>query len=725
MSESSSSQVPAPGLSLSGALLLALIALLPALSLTAFTSFELLRKGVASALGCLALIAWSVGLMRQRRVELAAPRVTIWLVCLAVWATIAIAWSPVPLLGALDASYMVALAGAALLALAPTDASPGRARLAGAAGLGTALAGALGMADAAGVGMLNVVWNPPGATGGWDAAEFGLVYYAIALPVLAAAQSLPLAKPARVLSGAGLLLGALHGGMMAAELSVLSAACLIAPLGLVGVLAHLKLSNAAPARWASALAIGLVVLGFPLAGVAPGSAGEPRVSDATDIAIFDMSARPIRIDSKLDKQLRNVTFITGRIESPPLGDARGYLWSVAGSLVAENPLVGQGAGGWWLRQTRAPHTEHPYAQRMFLEYPAMRSPHSAPLLIAVQYGLLGLALALIWVALTTAVGLAPLRGARLEPEQDAGWLMALGGWTGGLLVAPFFGLMDVAPATLLWVVSGGLLLRELVPTSPRFGWRAPWRGAEQRVFWPALTALVLGASMMAPPSLNLVSDYWRGVADHLMLRAYYDKAQEAYIKAFDMYPGHGDLAYNAALAAHRVGKLQNSRELLNLALTLRPDDARVLTLGATAHIRKRDVGPGIELSRQAIAAWPLHIEAHKGLAISYNLGNDMERAASALQDVIKLAPPAEIEAALRFQLAELYEGPLSKPALAIEQYELALKQLGQGTMRDRAAERLAELKRRIQRERLEREGKPIPPELRIPEDDGHGHGHPH
>lgn len=711
------------GLAPSTAILLALVVALPALCLTGFSSFELLRRGVFSALGALALAAWSIELMRRRRFELAAPRVFIWLLCLTGWAMLATAWSPVPLLGALDASYAAALLAAGLVALAPNDDGLARGRLAVATGLGALIAGALGMIDAAGLSPLNVLWNAPGVAGGWDAAEFGFVYYAVALPLLAGAQALTLGKPARVITLGGLGLGALHAGMLCAELSVLSSALIAAPLVLVAALTravsseHLK-----PVAVACGAALAMLIAGFPLAGVAPGASGEQRVSDATDIPILSTEARPLKINALLDSQVRNPTFIIGRIESPPLDGLRGYVWSVSQLLIADRPLVGQGGAGWWLRQTRHPVELHPWANQMFLEYPALRSTHSAPLLVAVQYGLLGLALALIWALATTLVGASGLR-AKLEGEQAASWVMAAGGWTGGLLVAPGFGLLDSPAASALWILAGGAFLAELKHNAPRYGWRAPWRATEQGVFLPALLALILGSALMVPPSLNMLSDYWRGTGDNLMLRAYYERAQEAYIKAFDLYPGHGDLAFNAALAAHRIGKLQGSRELLNLALVLRPDDSRVLVLGATAHVRKRDVGPAIELSRRAVAAWPLNIEAHKGLAISFNLGNDFAKAAEALQAAIKLNPPADTESGLRFQLAELYEGPLAQPSLAIEQYELALKKMKDGMMRTRAVERLTELKRRVQRERLEREGKPVPPELRIPEGhDGHNHG---
>jgi hypothetical protein len=712
------------GLSLSTAVMLALVAGLPALCLTGFSSFELLRKGVFASLGSMTLILWSLELMRRRRVQLAAPRVSIWLICLAVWIVIAIAWSPVPLLGVLDASYALALVAGALVALAPTDAGLGRGRIAVAAGLGTIIAGALGLIDAAGLSPLTVVWNAPGATGGWDAAEFGLVYYAVALPLLAGAQSLSLGKPARVITLAGLALGALHGGMMCAELSVLSSASLVAPLLLVALLTQrVRAARLKPVLIGVGVALALIAGGFPFAGVAPGTRGEKRVNDATDIPILDAQARPVTIDDKLDTNLRHATFIIGRIESPPLGEARGYIAQVAMSLVKERPLVGQGAAGWWLRQTRFPEAAHPWVKQMFFEYPALRSPHSAPLLIAVQYGLLGLVLALIWAVATTLVGASGLR-AKLEDEQASGWVMAAGAWTGGLLVAPFYGLLDVAPASGLWLIASGLLLHELGIRAPRFGWRAPWTGEGGQVFLPSLLALVLGASMMVPPTLNIISDYWRGAGDQLMLRAYYDRAQDAYIKGYDMYPGHGDLAYNAALAAHRVGKLLNSRQLLNEALVLRPDDSRVLLLGAIAQVRSKEVGRAIELSRQAIAAWPINIEAYKGEAIAFNLGNDSEKAAESLLTALKLGPPDKTEGLLRVQLAELYEGQLAKPSLAIEQYELALKKLDAGMMMDRSKERLDELRRRVQRERLEREGKPVPPELmpkKHGEDDGHGH----
>jgi tetratricopeptide (TPR) repeat protein len=237
---------------------------------------------------------------------------------------------------------------------------------------------------------------------------------------------------------------------------------------------------------------------------------------------------------------------------------------------------------------------------------------------------------------------------------------------------------------------------------------------------------------MAPPSLDLISQHARGPADVFMLRAHYERARDAYIRAYDLYPGHGDIAYNAAAAAYRLGRIADMSEHLNLAILLRPHDTRVLQLGAAAHMRQQEFGRAAAIARRSLDAWPVSIEAHKALASAFNMGNDLEAAAEVLRACLALSPPGDIEAALRVRLAELYEGPLAKYSLAIEQYELAVQKLDRGLTRDRANERLKELKRRVERERLEREGKPIPPHLQQKEEPhnhlhipGVPHDHPH
>lgn len=165
-------------------IVLFLLALTPPLFATGFSNFELLKELVLVGGVGVALVLWGIQAVRSRAVSMMAGRVTVLMLVFGLYALAATLWADNQLLGLWHSLHFVALAGVVLIVTSPVGRPLRFYDIALASGIGAALAAACGLLDLAGVGLFTAVWNPPGATGAFDAMEFATAYYVVVLPVL-------------------------------------------------------------------------------------------------------------------------------------------------------------------------------------------------------------------------------------------------------------------------------------------------------------------------------------------------------------------------------------------------------------------------------------------------------------------------------------------------------------------------------------------------------------
>ena len=128
----------------------------------------------------------------------------------------------------------------------------------------------------------------------------------------------------------------------------------------------------------------------------------------------------------------------------------------------------------------------------------------------------------------------------------------------------------------------------------------------------------------------------------------------------------------------------------------------------------------VDLLRMMVDLLELMAGLSRMMAGSLQLVGRFDEAATVLTQAIERHPPQAMLADLHLRLGEIYEGSLDQPRKAIDHLKLAQQLLEPGFVRTQLAERIAELEKRLERDRLVREGKPIPDKL-LPAADPHGH----
>ena len=230
---------------------------------------------------------------------------------------------------------------------------------------------------------------------------------------------------------------------------------------------------------------------------------------------------------------------------------------------------------------------------------------------------------------------------------------------------------------------------------------------------------------MTTHTLDLAASYHRASGDVFMLYGRFDKALDRYISASEVIPAHGETSYNIALTMERTQTLMKEGGVhIDRALELSPNDARVHYLHSKFALREMRFEDGRDAAQETIARFPNHFNAYKNVALYYSRRSEYQEAADVFSGLLERELPDSARALALMELAELYENPLGKPALAVKAYTEALPLLEDGVKKERARTRVPELRNRVERERLEREGKPVPPELMPPQPDNHeGHDH--
>lgn len=704
-------------------IVLALLALVPLVFATGFSNFERARELVMGTGVAGALVAWGAMLLGRRPLSLVAGRVHVLLLALAVYALAAIGWSTVPLLGVLGALHVVSLAAVVLLIAAPAGRPLRFVDFAVAVALGAGGSGLFGLLDLAGLRVFTPIWDPPGAAGAFDAVTFATAYYVVALPIVIGA-AVRFGGRLRILFGASFLLAGLHFGIVAgwSFAAIFGVVCLFTALVIAAFQRGPALLPLYP-PFALVALLALMVLGGQLLFETP---AEP--TDATNLPRLQ-SVSGLTPEVMRDAQVRQSNFAIDRVEEVRTDEARNYLLGVGLELFGEQPIIGHGIESWWPMQTRQIRADDPYVSGMFEYYPAFRSPHSGPIKIGVELGLVGLLLFGLWV-----VGVVWITVSALTSRSErVSWLVEhwalMTSFAAGLVFMFLTPLWELKAASLVWVAAAAMLTRVSAAINDFRDWSSVWalhrtEGADpgfKRFILVGAAALVCGLFVLVPTVLNGVSSYYRGFADHLMLRTHFEDAAETYRTAHRWYPARGENPYNAALAEYRVAQLADESPDIAEALRLRPHDARVHYLASVERIRANDFVAATRHARQAVQLNPNDMDARRGLAVSLQRLNRHEEAATATLEALRRNPPAAIRANLHQRLGELYEGALERPALAIDHYQQARDLLPAGMVRTQLGERIEELDKRIQRERLIREGKPVPPEL-MPQD-VHDHAH--
>ncbi len=691
-------------------IVLAMLALVPVVFATGFSNFERFRALLMGVGGGAALLTWGVALLRGRPLSMVAGRVNVLLLAFGLYVSLSLAWAPEFMSALLGVSHWLALIAVVLVIVAPVGRPLRFLDFAMAVSLGVGGSGLIGLLDLAGVQAITPIWNPPGAAGGFDALSFATAYYVVALPIVMGGIARQTGRM-RILFGACFLLGGLHFGVAAGWLFA----------GIFGVVCMgVAMLIAAFQRTASLLALtpvfaligvlALMVLGGQVAFEPP-----VHINDATSLPVIHERAE-ISLESVNDRNVRNTVFSVDRMEAPDGLDANSYLLGVGAQLFAENPIVGHGAESWWPMQTSAVRGDEPYVRGMFEIYPAFKSPHNGLVKIVVEYGVIGLLLFVLWFGGVLWITISALT---YRSEQVA-WLVEhwafLTAFVAGIVFMCMTPLIELNASSLLWVASLAMLTRTSAAINDFKDWSTVWSlhtttGGRKRFAAAGGLAAVLGVAIIVPVTLSTVSSYSRAFGDNLMLRAQYARAIPEYEKALRWYPNTGDVLYNVALAKYRSAISNEKGDELDQALELRPHDARVLYLSAVKELKRSDHLGSAVLARRAIVANPNDVYSYRTLAAALQMIGRFDEAAVILAQAIDRHPPQIMLADLHLRLGELYEGSLDQPRKAIDQLKLAHQLMAQGFVRTQLSERINELEKRLERERLQREGKAVPEHL--------------
>ena len=236
----------------------------------------------------------------------------------------------------MSAGPLLAVLALAWVILAPTGRRVRAMELGAAVSIGTAAAGLWGVLDAAGVPWFTIVWDAPGAVGGFGAREFASAFYVVALPL--AAMTMALGRERRgfaALGGLALVLGSAHFAMVA---SIPAAAAL-----LVGGLVTAGLSV-----WSRASRTPVMVTaGLMIAAGVVGGIGSSALAPPADAPKWAVSLPMVETFDPLHEVKNmhngrpvNARFAHERIEEVTSSEARSYLWATGMKAWEESQVVG-------------------------------------------------------------------------------------------------------------------------------------------------------------------------------------------------------------------------------------------------------------------------------------------------------------------------------------------------------------------------------------------------
>lgn len=707
-------------LSVSTLLILALTAVVPLSVATGFSNFERPRQVVLAVVAGLALIAWGVGLVRRGSAKMASPGTMALGAGFVGCVAISLAWSGLLEFGAISAVMWVGLGAVFLVLSAPVGRRPRFLDWATAVAAGALGAGGLGIYDLLGFSGLTPVWDPAGATGGFDAMAFGAAYYLVAIPILAGAVAISRGLR-RWFVAAALVVASVHTAVV---IDGLLLGILAGAMGLSALV--MRAVGGASLERSSKLALGtsalivVVALGALLFYDRPDSASLaddlPRVMQSSE---FD--AEMARQDSA-----RWWFFAPDRMESPIGQEYRSYLNSTTRGLWEDEPIIGHGAGGWWLMQSDVVDVSDPDIETMFDRYPAFTSPHSDYSRIAVEQGALGLLLFVLWLLGVATAIIGSLRRDTLIDAESAVVMWALAStFIVGVAAMGVVPLLELVSSGVVWVGAAAMAVSYSAHRSESGDWLAVVSFGKQqgwvRYGTVALVTLI-AVAMVIPAVLHAKASLERGYGDHLMLHSQFDEAISWYQKSHETYPAHAGVLYNQAVAHRIQGDAVAGADEIREALEMRPYDARFHVLAAHVELAENRVRPALENAEEAVRTAPMFLEAYEVYAAALQRRASYRDTAAVFESVLELDPPTDKERVFRVQYASLLSEFFNDPQGAIEQLEIAIEQFPVGSERSLLGDRIEELENRLERERLEEAGEPVPPELQ-PEIDVHDHDH--
>ncbi len=704
-------------LGLSSYIALATLAAAPVLFATGWTSYALFKRDALLGLSALALTVWALEVLRARGARFGAGRLICALLLFTGWVATSSVWAPAKLAGVLDASLILAGASLTCVLAAPARRAPSWSHLSGALGLGAALAGAAGLLDLAGVGLFTIVWDPPGPTGTFDSAEFVAAYYTIALPPLAAGVAKG-STPSRILSGAGLLLGGAHFALCGEVWGV----ALVAAIGIIGaaVPALIRRTQTGGVH-PIALGGGAAILIAAMLGPATLGPDSSLSNPATGLPVVENNAKTVS-KSAIERNAPTFTkFAIMRYESATDPVMRDYAHQRAIDAGKTEPLIGNGAGSFWGDATEHIDMTHPLTDDLFDIYPAFRSPHSAYLKVFAEQGIIGVAL---WLLTLFAIGALCLKAMMGTPEDelDDTWVTQAWGVSAGLVAGAAAmwstAFLEAPASAMTWFGLVGWLAHH-ASVRVEDGWTAGWGepdGAGIAGFSPALFGISIAAATLTLAGFSITSGYFRGAADQFMLRGRYEQALPYYERAQRALPAHAEDLYNQAVVRMNTGGTRGALPYVTQSLDLRPHDARVIHAKAKIHMANLDFLSAAKAEERALRRFPHYLEAYTSLAAAKSRATDIKSAAEVFERALALDPPISVRGTMAESLGQLYEGPLKSAKDALKWYEYALEYTEARQTREKLGTRVEEMKKRVKRERLMREGKPIPKEL-MPEKD--------
>ena len=571
-----------------GGVVLALLAALPVVMASGFTTYEALKGGVLLLGGGVLALMWLVRVLRGQPLELRGWLVLLPVLGLGVFALASALWAP--------ASWVALESGARWLALAAVMAailggSPRPIRLGHAAvalSIGAGLASAVGLLQVCGVAIDTMAPSGPtdGLRGSFDDAKHAGLSLACALPLMAAGLWLVRHPAARALIGASMALTALCVGATGASLGWAFAAggvlCGVAALGIGRGLGGLK-----------ALGRPLATLGVAAALVALGAIAldkppKPRMAqvngklvEATDSSIDDGV-----IDERDRASLAVGAVDWGRTPAPKDWSAHEHALSTAWRTALASPVVGVGAGNWSNIQARNLDRASTWYNSHLLAFPIPHVAHSSFLQLAAELGFVGLLLFLMGLALIGAVALRALR-VKEQGEPDVRWITGVFGLIATLDALVFsFALsasLELAFTALLFAVAAGLLCREALSKLDDKGAASPWVidparqgfGALERYGLAATPALVAATLALGLGVTWTMSDYYKARGDVWLRAGNLDEANAAYSAAIAVMPGNDLAVFNQSNLADVVRTQAEVEQLLMRGLELRPHDPRL------------------------------------------------------------------------------------------------------------------------------------------------------
>lgn len=705
-------------LSLSSKGVLLVLAALPAVFATGYTSFEFLRQDVLLVAASLILTIWGVEVLRQRAFKTVALSVLAPLGALSLWALLSSTWSPVPMNGVLDAGLLLSLSALAIPLALPSREPLTWRHIMAATSAGTIAAGVCGLLDASGVGIFSQVWDAPSPTGTFDASEFGVAYYVIALPLSAAlvgAKS-PVLK---ILGGLALIMGSVHLALLGASWMALIALAVAMVVPAAALMIHSKkLGQTLSPLVLGAACVVLIATGI---GRTQFDHQDEDYNPATSLPVVATHKVLYSPDSIAKKIPRDARFAISRMESLRDDSAQDYLEGITLKAAKDRPLIGQGSGGWWLSQSRFVDMGHPFYVERFDHYPAFHSTHNGYAKVFIEYGVLGLLLLIATFFAAIASFSAPLRAQSASTDVPSPNIHALWGFAASLLAGAIimYSTSAIELAAPMAVLTAALI--SLAVTTHGIEVARAATSPSRSIITP-LIAVAAAAAMIVMGAIELTAGYYQGKADQLLLYGRFEQAHKDYLKAHDILPVHGENLYNAVLAAWRTGDANEMLPLMEEAVTLRPHDARIYHLKAHLHLMRNEYKDMLNAEKTALSLYPTYLDAYENIHIANDLLMDFENAIKSIEQALTLNPPRKIRTEMHTRAASIYGGPAANPAKAIYHLEKVIPLLDNRVAIEQLSVQLEETKKRVERERLRSEGKPIPSDL-MPVKETHDHNH--